>query len=437
MARWLQREGTNNEAMKTLVKIAMILLLGSGAWMMPKNASAQFPGISYQVFYDQLSPYGAWIYDDNYGYVWIPDVMTGFYPYGTNGHWVYTDYGWTWVSYYAWGWAPFHYGRWNFDPYYGWLWVPGNEWGPAWVTWRRCNDYYGWAPLGPGITIQMTFNINFFIPDDRWMFVRGHDFDRPDLDRYYVGRRENHDLVRQARTIENTRVDNRSHVTYGTGPNEREIGKVTGRQIKPMPVAERTDPGKTSVDRGKLEIYRPPVVRNDTKGREIAPGKVTAREDIKPVSERRKGDMTFTKTNSGGTNRATTERVQPAETKSTPKYDRSGVNSQNQNRIQQPPNETKQQSTNRQYQQPPSETKQQPTNRQYQQPPKETRQQPTERQSQQPPKETRQQPSEHKQLGAPDHSAKPAPQPAKTNSGANRTEENHKGSSGENPRKVH
>ena len=79
--------------------------------------------------------------------------MADFRPYNTGGHWVWTDeYGWMWASEYAWGWAPFHYGRWVFDDYYGWMWVPGYEWSPAWVEWRTGGDYFGWAPLGPGVS---------------------------------------------------------------------------------------------------------------------------------------------------------------------------------------------------------------------------------------------------------------------------------------------
>src|SRR5690349_14344661 len=109
------------------------------------------PEASYQSFYDDLSPYGQWIDDPRYGYVWLPNAGPDFKPYATNGHWVYTDEGWTWASNYSWGWAPFHYGRWFFQDGYGWMWIPGNEYAPAWVTWRNSDDYYGWAPMGPGV----------------------------------------------------------------------------------------------------------------------------------------------------------------------------------------------------------------------------------------------------------------------------------------------
>ena len=86
-------------------------------------------------FYDYLSPYGMWVYQPPYGYVWIPKVYRyGWRPY-SYGSWVWTDYGWTWISDWEWGWIPFHYGRWAWDDYLGWFWVPDTVWGPAWVSW--------------------------------------------------------------------------------------------------------------------------------------------------------------------------------------------------------------------------------------------------------------------------------------------------------------
>src|SRR5436309_1057171 len=79
---------------------------------------------SYQNFYDDLAPYGQWIDYPQYGSVWIPDVTPDFQPYATNGHWIVTEYGNTWVSDYPWGWAAFHYGRWFYDNSFGWAWVP-------------------------------------------------------------------------------------------------------------------------------------------------------------------------------------------------------------------------------------------------------------------------------------------------------------------------
>jgi hypothetical protein len=107
---------------------------------------------AYQQFEGALSPYGSWYDDPSYGRVWMPSanvVGADFSPYSTGGHWVLSEYGWTWVSDWDWGWAPFHYGRWVMCGGYGWGWVPGSVWGPAWVSWRSGGGYVGWSPLPP------------------------------------------------------------------------------------------------------------------------------------------------------------------------------------------------------------------------------------------------------------------------------------------------
>lgn len=73
--------------------ILLALIISSATF--PKQTSAQPADVSFQVFYDQLSPYGQWINYQNYGYVWLPDVGSDFVPYSTAGHWVLTDDGWT------------------------------------------------------------------------------------------------------------------------------------------------------------------------------------------------------------------------------------------------------------------------------------------------------------------------------------------------------
>ncbi len=106
---------------------------------------------AYTQFQDALAPYGSWQNDDSYGQVWIPAaavVGDNFVPYGTGGHWVRSEYGWTWASNWSWGWAPFHYGRWAMRAGH-WCWVPGTMWGPSWVAWRTGSGYVGWAPLPP------------------------------------------------------------------------------------------------------------------------------------------------------------------------------------------------------------------------------------------------------------------------------------------------
>ena len=134
--------------MKTFkyIGIAVMAAIMSFGLPSPSKVNAQ-PGVavSFNIFYNSLSPYGHWINHAHYGSVWIPSVPRDFHPYMTNGRWVMTEFGNTWVSDYAWGWAPFHYGRWFYDDFYGWAWVPDYVWGPGWVNWRNGGGYYGWG----------------------------------------------------------------------------------------------------------------------------------------------------------------------------------------------------------------------------------------------------------------------------------------------------
>lgn len=134
----------------------MLLLAVSAIFLVrPPAASAQV-GVSVSFFYDELSPYGHWATVGRYGHCWIPGhVAVGWQPY-TDGEWVYTDYGWTWISYDPWGGDPYHYGTWVSEPSYGWVWVPGTVWAPAWVTWCYSDSYVGWAPIPPSLQVSFS-----------------------------------------------------------------------------------------------------------------------------------------------------------------------------------------------------------------------------------------------------------------------------------------
>lgn len=97
---------------------------------------------------------GKWIYEQEYGYVWIPTVIVvkGWSPYSI-GRWVWMSGDYVWISYEPWGWAPYHYGRWAFINNRGWCWVPPARgavyWGPGFVGWVHTPTYISWVPLAP------------------------------------------------------------------------------------------------------------------------------------------------------------------------------------------------------------------------------------------------------------------------------------------------
>jgi hypothetical protein len=271
--------------MKTILKASVAWLLLTVVFLSaPQKADANV-NVSFQIFYDQLSPYGSWIHYPSYGYVWVPNVPAGFAPYYSNGHWVYTQFGWMWISGYSWGWAAFHYGNWFYDPFYGWIWVPGNTWAPAWVAWCSSPGYYGWAPLAPGININIVLGGGYRIPDDRWVFLPTQHLGNPNVEYYYGPRSSNKTIIRNTTIINNTYVDNSTNVTYVTGPRREEVEKASGKSIQTKTVRMASQPG-TTVNGDEVRIYRPTVEKEYRSGMAPAPREVKTKEEVKTIRQR-------------------------------------------------------------------------------------------------------------------------------------------------------
>lgn len=176
----------------------------------PLPPPGPYPGeVDVSFFYNELAPYGEWFRLEGHGWVWSPyDVPPGWRPY-TEGRWMYTDSGLTWVSDYEWGWAPFHYGRWFLDSQYGWVWVPGREWAPAWVVWRHGVGRVGWAPLPPRVDWHAG-NLEVVISPYSWVFVKEQFLLEPRLEPHIAILARNATLIRQTQNVTNyTVVQNR------------------------------------------------------------------------------------------------------------------------------------------------------------------------------------------------------------------------------------
>jgi hypothetical protein len=134
------------------------------AWL---NAEAASQYVSSDVVgYEDLSQYGEWQAQPDYGQTWFPgQVADDWAPY-SDGNWVWVAaWGWTWVDRAAWGFAPFHYGRWVYIAR-RWGWVPGPAnrhavYAPALVAWvggpvggaalsLGGGAAIGWLALAPG-----------------------------------------------------------------------------------------------------------------------------------------------------------------------------------------------------------------------------------------------------------------------------------------------
>lgn len=290
----------NKQKLNKWLGISLLMWL-TIAIVNPKEVKAEVPvGVSFQVFYDQLSPYGDWVEDARYGYIWLPYVDQNFHPYGTNGHWVMTEYGNTWVSNYSWGWAPFHYGRWLWDDYYGWAWVPGYEWAPAWVSWRNGGGYYGWAPLGPNVSIS----VNIGIPSFHWVFVPHGRFTHRHVYRYYAPRRNVVNIYNHTTVINNTVIYNNHR--YISGPNKHHIERYSRSRVPVYRVSSSRRPGRTNINKNVVNVYKPQVRTASGNSRYSAkPGKITSRQNARVNRTQNNRGNSAVRSNGSNTNSRT------------------------------------------------------------------------------------------------------------------------------------
>jgi hypothetical protein len=211
-------------------------------------------------FYDDLASYGHWIQRPSYGWVWTPRVVARSWRPYEDGHWVWTDLGWTWVSNEPFGWATYHYGRWYDDPDYGWEWVPGNQWAPAWVDWQAGNDYIGWAPLPPSIGYSPGVTLNVSLAPEDFLFVPEQRFLDTRLVAYAVPSWQCGQIYRGTRSF--TRYQNFNNQVFNAGVPLDQIQRATGRQVPRYQVADlgwnqRHQGGQLAQNR--LGFFRPQV----------------------------------------------------------------------------------------------------------------------------------------------------------------------------------
>lgn len=261
--------------MKKICNALLAVFLVAGLISISPQRSFAQPSVSFQVFYDQLSPYGRWVNYPRYGYVWVPtSVSFGFRPYATAGHWVYTPEGWTWVSDYPWGWAAFHYGNWFYDNSYGWMWLPGYDWAPAWVTWGEYGDDYCWAPIGPQISIGVSF-VSYRPPAYCWTFVPRAHMTSVNINNYYVNRGSNTTVIKNITVINNVnRGSSIGHTAFMRGPSPENVEEYTRASVHTVQINQSAAPGRSEVRNGQLALYHPAINRNEAAVRP-APNRVT------------------------------------------------------------------------------------------------------------------------------------------------------------------
>lgn len=268
-----RRRGSLN--FQPLMKIRSLLALALAsllAFALPRFAVAQDEEVSFDFFYENLSPYGEWLEVGDYGTCWRPHgIDEDWAPY-SDGYWSYTDGGWTWVSYEDFGGIVYHYGRWVKVEDEGWCWVPDYEWGPAWVSWRNNDDYVGWAPLPPearwrrdtGISVWV--DTSYDIGPSYYNFCAVRDFGAPYIRPCIVRRSENVVIIRNTVNITNITFNTGAGCVFNTGPDYTYINRRVQRQIPALKLVRQTNINvinKTVINNNIKVVNVNPVLRGN------------------------------------------------------------------------------------------------------------------------------------------------------------------------------
>ena len=239
---------------------------------------------------EDLTAYGSWDDDADYGAVWYPtSIEVGWQPY-RNGHWAYVGpWGWTWIGAEPWGFAPYHYGRWN---RFGnrWGWIPGPPvvrpvYSPALVAFVGGGGFgagvTAWFPLGPREAYRPWYRAS-----DRY------------VNRVNVSNIYNRDS-NQVRTIYNQRTVVNLYANTGNRPYANRMGATVavsqdsfagGRRVEQSMV--RLNPQQVA---GGQVMAQPPMVQQRSQGGQ-APARAVPQQMQRPVlasqgaADRRQGN---------------------------------------------------------------------------------------------------------------------------------------------------
>ncbi len=269
--------------MKKLVFCIALVLIGPVPALSNPDA-----GVSFDLFYSSLGPYGNWISVEGGVYAWQPaGVEQGWRPY-YDGHWIWTDDGWYWDSDEPWAWATYHYGRWYDDDYYGWVWIPGYDWAPAWVEWRFGGGAMGWAPLGPYALFSIGWGIHYthpwVTPLSYWTFVDCRWATMP-VHRYAYRFDENSRWFGRTRGAGSVWSDGRRVITRGPEPGYVERSgnvRIERTEIREVPDRRLTGLNRGSDGRDQIEVYRPRFDTNPARNDAVRPPNV--RQGGRPLS---------------------------------------------------------------------------------------------------------------------------------------------------------
>ena len=252
-------------------------------------------------FYEELSPYGDWVYTRDFGWAWFPRNVHAYWRPYNDGRWVMTEYGWTWVSYEPFGWATYHYGRWAGIRASAGSGFPARSGVPrgcpgraaeATSAGRRCRPQVGFQ-VGVGIQLG-GFNLSVGIRPDYYNFVPERSFLEPRLSGYWCPTARNVTIIHNTTNVTNyTYIDNR---VINRGIDVARIEQATGHRVQSSASPTRKEKAAHRGGEGEVRIYRPQKQKLDTVQAAPRPNcrasVPSRRPRVQPRTDRRRNALT-------------------------------------------------------------------------------------------------------------------------------------------------
>jgi hypothetical protein len=139
--------------------------------------------------------------------------------------------------------------------------VPDDEWAPAWVSWRKSDDYVGWAPLPPEARFDRRTGIhnwsdNYYdIGPEQYCFVETKQFGAPRIQSSVLPTERNVTIVNQTTNVTNITYNNRTVVNQGPSYDELRTRTAQPRLSRDQHLRPRSDVGLVGAS-GARGVYR-------------------------------------------------------------------------------------------------------------------------------------------------------------------------------------
>jgi len=120
------------------------------------------------------------------------------------------------------------------------------------------------------------------LPDSSWIFVDGRYFYNNHLNRYVLPWERNLTIINY--TVQKTNIVMRNRLVINNGIDINHVNGISRQRVTKHQLANSPNAGKAKIDRGRIEVFKPVISKNET----ASPKTVIDRNEVKEKIYREK-----------------------------------------------------------------------------------------------------------------------------------------------------